>query len=76
VSRPRPRSLTPHIFVRGADAAVRFYREAFAAEELFRNTLPDGRVLFIELALGPGRLLISEETPAGAERPGATQHRG
>src|SRR2546428_10878218 len=56
--------LTPHLFVRGADAAVRFYGTAFGATELFRNALPDGRVLFIELAVGPGRLLISEETPS------------
>jgi len=60
----RPLGLTPHIFVRGADAAVSFYRAAFAAEELFRQTLPDGRILFIEVAVGPGRLLISEETPS------------
>ncbi len=56
--------LTPHLFVRGADAAVRFYATAFGAKELFRNALPDGRVIFIELAVGPGRLLISEETPS------------
>jgi hypothetical protein len=60
----RPQGLTPHIFVRGADAALAFYRQAFSAEELFRQTLPDGRVLFIEVAVGPGRLLISEETPS------------
>ena len=60
----RPRSLTPHIFVRGAEAAVAFYRQAFAAEELTRQTLPDGRALFVELAVGPARLLISEEIPA------------
>jgi uncharacterized glyoxalase superfamily protein PhnB len=48
----------------GADAAVSFYKAAFAAEELFRQTLPDGRILFIEVAVGPGRLLISGETPS------------
>jgi len=45
-------------------AIMRFYCQAFAAEEVFRQTLPDGRVLFIEVAVGPGRLLISEETPS------------
>jgi uncharacterized glyoxalase superfamily protein PhnB len=59
----RPRSLTPHLFVRDADGAVTFYRSAFGAAELLRNRLPDGRVLFIELAVGPARLLLSEETP-------------
>jgi uncharacterized glyoxalase superfamily protein PhnB len=64
VSGRRPRSLTPHVFVRDADAAVAFYRDAFGAAELLRTTLPDGRVLFVELALGDGRLLVSEETPS------------
>jgi PhnB protein len=43
---------------------VAFYRTAFGAAELLRNRLPDGRVLFVELALGPARLLVSEETPS------------
>jgi uncharacterized glyoxalase superfamily protein PhnB len=60
----RPRGLVPHLFVRDADAAVAFYRRAFAAAELFRTTLPDRTILFVELALGDARLLISEETPA------------
>jgi PhnB protein len=61
---PRPTALTPHLFVRDTDAAVTFYRRAFGAAELFRNRLPDGRVLFVELAVGPARLLLSEETPS------------
>jgi PhnB protein len=59
----RPLSLTPHLFVRDTDAAVAFYRTAFGAAELLRNSLPDGRVMFVELAVGPARLLVSEETP-------------
>ena len=61
---PRPVAVTPHLFVRNTDQAVSFYEDAFGAVELFRNTLPDGTVLFVELALGQGRVLISEETPA------------
>jgi len=64
VSELRPIALTPHLFVRHTDDAVRFYASAFGAVELFRNALPDGRVLFVELALGGGRVLISEETPS------------
>ena len=60
----RPRGLTPHLFVRDTDGAVAFYRSAFGAAELLRTRLPDGRVLFVELALGDGRLLLSEETPS------------
>jgi PhnB protein len=61
---PRPLGLTPHLFVRDADAAAAFYRRAFGAAELLRTTLPEGRVLFVELAVGAGRLLLSDETPS------------
>jgi uncharacterized glyoxalase superfamily protein PhnB len=59
--RSRPHALTPHLFVRDVAAAISFYRTAFGAAELFRNVLPDGTVLFVELAVGGGRLLVSEE---------------
>lgn len=64
MSDVRPVAVTPHLFVRDTDRAVSFYLQAFGALELFRNTAPDGTVLFVELALGQGRVLISEETPA------------
>jgi PhnB protein len=60
----RMKALTPHLFVRDPDGAVRFYREVFGASEIMRNRLPDGRLLFVELSIGPARLLISEETPS------------
>lgn len=64
MSDERAVAVTPHLFVRKTDEAVRFYIQAFGAAELFRNTLPDGRVMFVELALGQGRVLVSEETPS------------
>jgi len=61
MTRSRPLGLGAHIFVPDAEAAVAFYREAFGAAELIRQRLPDGRVLFVELAVGPDKLLLSEE---------------
>ncbi|MQA83971.1 MAG: VOC family protein [Streptosporangiales bacterium] len=63
MSTTRPHGLCPHIFVRDADAAVAFYARAFEAHEIFRTALADGHVLFVELGLGDGRLLVSAETP-------------
>jgi PhnB protein len=63
MTRQRPLGLGAHIFVQDADAAVAFYTEAFGAAELVRQQLPDGRVLFVELAVGPDKLLLSEEVP-------------
>ncbi|HKX14853.1 MAG TPA: VOC family protein [Propionibacteriaceae bacterium] len=57
----RPLGLGTHIFVTDAEAAVAFYTEVFGAAELIRHRLPDGRVLFVELAVGPDKLLLSEE---------------
>lgn len=63
MSPSRAHALTPHLFVREIAAALSFYRTAFGAVELFRNVLPDGTVLFVELAVGDARLLLSEEVP-------------
>jgi len=63
MNRQRPLGLGTHIFVSDADAAVAFYSEAFGATELIRHRLPDGRVLFVEMAVGPDKLLLSEEIP-------------
>lgn len=63
MSPTRPHAVTPHLFVRDVFGAITFYRKAFGAVELFRNVLPNGTILFVELAVGGGRLLVSEETP-------------
>lgn len=57
------RGATPHLCVRSVDIAVRFYREAFDADELTRSSGPDGRVWHCELLVAGGRLLLVEEFP-------------
>ncbi|MEU3273365.1 VOC family protein [Saccharomonospora sp. NPDC006951] len=59
----RALGLVPHLFVEDIDEALSFYRTAFGATELFRSALADGTVLFVELAVGEARLLVSEEVP-------------
>ncbi|MFI6900453.1 VOC family protein [Nonomuraea sp. NPDC050394] len=59
----RPQGLSPHLFVLDTESAITFYKAAFGAVEVFRNTLPNGAILFVELQVGDGRLLVSEETP-------------
>ncbi|MFI9553809.1 VOC family protein [Nonomuraea endophytica] len=59
----RPQGLSPHLFVLDTEGAIAFYKTAFGAVEVFRNTLPNGVILFVELQVGDGRLLVSEETP-------------
>jgi PhnB protein len=55
-------SITPVLTVRGATAAVAFYRRAFGAEEVYRNTYPDGRIV-AELAVEGARFRVADEAP-------------
>jgi PhnB protein len=59
----RALGLVPHLFVKDVDTALSFYSKAFGAVELFRNVLPNGVVLFVEVAVGDARLLVSQEIP-------------
>lgn len=57
-------SLTPHLFVRGAAAAVDFYVAAFGAYEVLRTTHDDRvTVLHAELDFGGSPLFLAEEVP-------------
>jgi PhnB protein len=58
-------SLTPVLTVRGAAGAVAFYSRAFGAEEIHRNSYPDGRVV-VELAVGEARFRVADEAPEAA----------
>jgi PhnB protein len=53
----------PYLCVRGAAAAIDFYRQVFGAQELMRLTDAAGRVAHAELQLGPGRLMLADEHP-------------
>ena len=57
-------AVTPVLTVRGAAKAVAFYGRAFGAEEIYRNTYPDGRIV-AELAVGEARFRVADEAPEG-----------
>ena len=56
-------SITPHIVVQGAEGAGRFYRDAFAAEEVDRIPTPDGRLMSLQLRIGDGAVHVADEFP-------------
>jgi PhnB protein len=60
--------VTPQLTVTDADAAARFYRRAFGADELLRNHGPDGRVMHCELLINGGRLLLHDDYFAGRDQ--------
>lgn len=59
----RIREAYPYLRVKGAPAAVTFYKQVFGATERFRLTEPNGRIGHVELDLGNIVLMLSEEFP-------------
>lgn len=57
------RSMSLHICISGASAALDFYREAFGAKEVMRLTEPDGKIGHAEIQIGDAVLSISDEYP-------------
>ena len=56
VVRPIPpgeHSVTPYLTVNNGSNAIEFYKKAFNAEELFRETIPDGKkILHARMRIG------------------------
>ena len=56
-------TLTPHLTIRDAGAAIEFYKKAFGAEEVFRMPAPDGKLMHAEVRIGDSTLMINDEMP-------------
>lgn len=61
-------AVTPYFVVKGAAAAIDFYKKAFGAQELFRMPGPGGKIVHAEIIIGDSRLMLSDENagPQGA----------
>lgn len=61
---------TPYLIVRGAAAAIEFYKAVFGATEVMRMGAPDGSVAHAEVEIGNSRIMLGDENPAwGAAGP-------
>lgn len=67
MSRPSPpsttQSVTAHLIVQGAAAAIAFYTRAFAAREVYRLVEPGGKIGHAELMIGNSRIMLCDEYP-------------
>jgi PhnB protein len=54
---------TPYLIIRGAAAALDFYKKAFGATELMRFGGPDGKVGHAEIQIGNSRIMLGDEMP-------------
>ena len=54
-------SVTPYLIIRGAAAAIEFYKNAFGATELFRFPTPDGKIGHAEIKIGDSPIMLADE---------------
>jgi PhnB protein len=54
---------TPYLAIRGAAAAIEFYKNVFGAREAFRLIGPDGRIGHAEIAIGDSHIMLADEAP-------------
>jgi len=55
-------AITPVLTVSDAVEAIVFYHHAFGADELYRSTYPDGRIV-VEMAIDGARFRVADEAP-------------
>lgn len=55
--------ITPYLCVRGAAAAIDFYKRAFGAAERMRIGAPGGKVGHAELYIGGALVMLADEYP-------------
>jgi PhnB protein len=60
---------TPYLAVDDAAKAIKFYKEAFGAEELFRMPAGEGKIGHAELQIGDSKVMLSDPFPQSTVRP-------
>ena len=71
VIRPIPHgehSVTPYLTVNNGSKAIDFYKRAFNAEDLFRETMPDGKILHARMRIGDSIVRLSDEFTGSSHR--------
>jgi PhnB protein len=56
-------NVTPYLVIKGAAAAIDFYKQVFGAVEIMRMPMPDGRVGHAELKFGDSYVMMADEFP-------------
>src|SRR5688572_7492365 len=60
----QPPPVSPYLTIRNAAAAIDFYRQVFAAEEIGRHMADDGeRILHATVSINGGLIMLSDEFP-------------
>ena len=56
-------AVTPYLGIRGAAAALDFYKKAFGARELLRMQAPGGKIGHAEVKIGDSIVMLADEFP-------------
>jgi PhnB protein len=56
-------TVTPYLAIDGGAEAIEFYRKAFGAKELRRQTTPDGKIIHARLKIGNSLIMLSDVFP-------------
>lgn len=56
-------SVTPYLSIKGAAAAIDFYKKVFGATELFRMPGPEGKIGHAEIKIGNSPIMLADEYP-------------
>jgi PhnB protein len=54
-------SVTPYLIIKGAAAALEFYKKAFGAVEILRFEAPDGKIGHAEIRIGDSHVMLGDE---------------
>ncbi len=54
-------AVTPYLIIRGAAAALAFYKKAFGATELMRMPGPNGLIGHAEIKIGDSHIMLADE---------------
>ena len=61
-------TVTPYLIVKGAAAAIEFYKSVFGAIEEMRMAGPGGTIMHAEIRIGDSKIMLSEECPQWGTR--------
>ncbi len=57
-------SIQPYLHIRGAAAAIEFYKQVFDARERMRMPVSDGRLPHAEIEIGDSCLMLADDCTA------------
>lgn len=57
------RSITPYLIIKGAAAAIDFYKKVFAAKVHMQMDAPNGAIGHAEITIGDSKIMLADEFP-------------